>query len=412
MHLDLDQFFVAAERLRDPSLIGIPVVVGGEDPRMRGAVACASYEARAFGVRSGQALRHAHVLCPKARFVSGNPETYLQLSRRVRELLEARTPRVVPRSIDEFDVDLSGCERLLGDLGAYARRLQGEVLSRIGLSCSVGVAGTPLVAKVAADAEKPAGFVLVEPGGEAAYLAPLPIRDLPGVGPVSEGQLVELGVRSIGDLAALDPELLRRALGARGLDLGQRARGGLPRLPKVHQSAGSFAIGWGLNPAEATPVEASVEASLPRSLSRERTFGTDQDDRHVLDAALVRLIESAACTLRTRRLAARTLAVGVRYADLVDTSHSRRLPKDPDEAVWIELARELLAKLLRRRQRIRRVRVAFHGITLRPEQRLLFEGEPDARNRQALGRAVDSVRSRHGWEALRWASGFDGQEED
>lgn len=407
MHLDLDQFFVAAERLRDPSLVGRPVCVGGDDPRMRGAVACASYEARAFGVRSGQALRQAHALCPQAVFVSGDPSVYLELSRQVRELLEGRAPRVVPRSIDEFDVELTGCERLLGSLPAYARRLQAEVLAATGLSCSVGVAGTPLVAKVAAGHEKPAGFVAVPPGGEAAFLAPLPIRTLPGVGPVSEAQLIELGVRTVGELAALDPELLRRALGGRGLELGLRARGGVPRLPKVHQSVGSFSVGWGLNPAQAGPPPAAhPETVLPRSLSRERTFATDQDDRTVLDAALVRLVESAACSLRTRKLAAKTLCVGVRYADLVDTSHRRRLPKDPDEAAWIELARQLLARLLRRRLRIRRLRVAFHGIRLRPEQRLLFEGEPDTRNRQALGNAMDSVRAKHGWEALRWASGF------
>lgn len=445
IHLDLDAFFVSVERLRDPSLIGRAVIVGGSDPRARGAVACASYEARAEGVRAGMALRRAGALCPRAVFLDGHPEAYLDCSQRVRALLVARVPRVVPRSLDEFDLDLTGCERVLGDPLEVGRRLRAEVLSTVGLPCTVAVAGTPLVAKVAAGEAKPAGLIRVPAGEEAAWLAPLPIGKLPGVGPRTESRLQALGVTTVGELAALPETLVRGALGGQGLALRERARGGTPRLEAqargfaswgplaappgltwrsaaaAHQGRREvplerqpFATGQALAHAERAqrpaPSEAAEEASpLARSISRQRTFGEDQDDAAVLDAALVRLVEDATAALRVERLRARSVEVSVRWTDLKDELRRARLPREGEEEAVLAGARALLARLLRRRMRVRRLGVGFHGLVCAHEQRLLFQG-PAARSRRALGLALDTVRTRFGWEAVRFASGLPGVE--
>lgn len=418
IHLDLDAFFVSVERLRDPSLIGRAVIVGGSDPRARGAVACASYEARAEGVRAGMALRRAGALCPRAVFLDGHPEAYLDCSQRVRALLVARVPRVVPRSLDEFDLDLTGCERVLGDPLEVGRRLRAEVLSTVGLPCTVAVAGTPLVAKVAAGEAKPAGLIRVPAGEEAAWLAPLPIGKLPGVGPRTESRLQALGVTTVGELAALPETLVRGALGGQGLALRERARGGTPRLEAQARGfaswLGPFATGQALAHAERAqrpaPSEAAEEASpLARSISRQRTFGEDQDDAAVLDAALVRLVEDATAALRVERLRARSVEVSVRWTDLKDELRRARLPREGEEEAVLARARALLARLLRRRMRVRRLGVGFHGLVCAHEQRLLFQG-PAARSRRALGLALDTVRTRFGWEAVRFASGLPGVE--
>ena len=419
LHLDLDAFFVSVERLRDPSLAGRAVIVGGSVPRARGAVACASYEARAQGVRAGMALRRAGALCPRAVFLAGHPEAYLDCSRRVRALLVARVPRVVPRSLDEFDLDLTGCERVLGDPLEVARRLREEVRTTVGLPCTVAVAGTPLVAKVAAGEAKPEGLCRIPPGEEAAWLAPLPIGKLPGVGPRTEARLLGLGVTTIGELAALPPALVRSALGGQGLALQDRARGGTPRLESLARGAaswlGPFAAGQALaqRPApDSKPdgADAEEEASpQARSISRQRTFGEDQDDAGVLDAALVRLVEDATAALRVERLRARSVEVSVRWTDLKDELRRARLPREGEEEAVLARARELLSRLLRRRMRVRRLGVGFHGLVPAHEQRLLFQG-PAARSRRALGLALDTVRTRFGWEAVRFASGLPGVE--
>ncbi|MGE0707409.1 MAG: DNA polymerase IV [Planctomycetota bacterium] len=422
-HVDLDQFFVSVERLLDPRLVGRPVIVGGSDPRARGAVACASYEARAHGVHAGMALRRAHALCPDAVFVPGSFAHYLERSRQVQALLEERVPRVIPRSIDEFDLDLTGTERLLGDPGALTEDLRAAIRARTGLSCSAGLAATPLVAKVAAAERKPGGFLRVPPGDEEAFLAPLPLHKLPGVGPRTEERLRELGLSTVGELARVDPALLQSALGARGAQLGERARGGAARLETgravilpffaadtaaARREGGPGRAGQSRGGApsdDAAGEDAGGEGAGrgPRSLSRERTFAEDQDDRRVLDAALVRLVEQAVAGLRVQGLRARCLAVRVRYADLRAVSRQARLPLDAEEQRVTALARRLLDRLLERRLRVRRLGVALSKLVVQHEQLQLFEGPRD-RSRRALGQALDAIRTRHGFESVHFAA--------
>ena len=355
------------------------------------------------------ALRRARVLCPEAVFLSGHLDDYLERSRNVLRLLEERAPRVLPRSIDEFAIDLTGCERLLGDPHTLAASLREAILSEIGLSNTIGLAGTPLVAKVASARGKPEGFLAIPLGGEAAYLAPLPLRALPGIGPKTEIRLRELGLQTIGALARLDPEILRTALGAMGETLGQRARGGTPRLaqkqaivPFVGQDDGAKEL---LRDGLFGRQGEHEAKRLPKSLSRERTFAEDQDDALVLDAALVRLVETAVAALRVQKLRGRTLAIHVRYADLRTVSRHVRISRDAEEHQVLAQGRRLLGRLLERRLRIRRLGVGFLGLYPALEQLELFDG-PQARSRRALGHALDRVRTRFGWESMRFGAGL------
>ena len=224
VHLDLDAFFAAVEVLEDPSLAGKPVVVGGR-PEDRGVVSSASYEARQFGVRSAMPTYRALALCPHAVLRPPRHDVYRPYSRRVMAVLNAASALVEQTSIDEAYVDLTAQVTTWGDAAGIARDLQRQVRDEVGLSASLGVASNKLVAKVASDYDKPGGLTVVRPGKEAAFLAPLPVRVLWGVGPVTAARLAEIGVETVGDLAAADSTELARRFGAHGADMTSRARG-------------------------------------------------------------------------------------------------------------------------------------------------------------------------------------------
>src|SRR5918995_5860240 len=216
LHADLDAFYASVEVLDDPSLRGKPVIVGGR-PDERGVVSAASYEARAFGVQSAMPLRVAARRCPHGVFVPGRPERYRDVSRQVMAIFASYTPMVEPISLDEAFLDVTGSAAAFGDGEAIGRRIKQRVLDEVGLVVSVGVAANKLVAKVASDLRKPDALVIVPPGEEAAFLAPLPIRRLWGVGPQAQAALADYGVTTIGQLAALEPATLQRRFGPPGL---------------------------------------------------------------------------------------------------------------------------------------------------------------------------------------------------
>src|SRR4051794_310419 len=225
LHVDLDAFFAAVEQRDRPELRGKPVIVGGGGPGDRGVVSAASYEARRFGVHSAMPLRQAGRLCPDGVFLPVDGAKYLSVSRDVMAILCRFTPLVEPISIDEAFLDVTASRALFGDGETVAGAIKAPVGEEIGLTISVGVARTKLVAKVASDLRKPDGLVVVPPGEEAAFLAPLPISRLWGVGAQTAGALREYGVATIGDLAALAPELLVRRVGEDGGTLPGCARG-------------------------------------------------------------------------------------------------------------------------------------------------------------------------------------------
>ena len=285
LHVDLDAFFAAVEQRDRPELRGRPVIVGG-DPQARGVVSAASYEARAFGVHSAMPLRTASALCPDGAFLPVDGAKYRRESGRVMEVLGRFTPLLEQVSIDEAFLDVAGSERLFGPPEAIARRIRAAVRDEIGLTASVGVATTKLVAKIASDLRKPDGLVVVPPGEEAAFLAPLPIRRLWGVGEQTRLVLAEHGVRTIGDLAELPVDVLVRRLGAHGATLHDRARG-----------------------IDPSPVTGDVAA---KSVSHEHTFDVDTADAEVIERTLLALSEGVASRLRAGGVRAATVQVKVR----------------------------------------------------------------------------------------------------
>ena len=229
LHVDLDAFFAAVEQRDRPELRGKPVIVGGGGPDQRGVVSAASYEARKFGVHSAMPLRTAGRLCPQGVFLPVDGRKYQHVSREVMAILRRFTPQVQPISIDEAFLDITGSQALFGDGETIGRTIKATIRAEVGLTASVGVGTTKLVAKIASELRKPDGLVVVPPGGEAAFLAPLPISRLWGVGGKTAEALRDFGVVTIGDLAALPPDALVRRFGKHGASPrrpGARARRG------------------------------------------------------------------------------------------------------------------------------------------------------------------------------------------
>ncbi|HEY5998302.1 MAG TPA: DNA polymerase IV [bacterium] len=377
-HLDMDCFFVSVERLLDPSLAGRPVVVGG-DPGGRGVVASASYEARRFGVRSAMASRHAKQLCPHLIFVPGHHRLYGEHHRKVRTILERWAPVVEAASIDEFYLDFTGCN-LIYDGGVFPllRRIRARIADELGLPSSAGLAGNRLVAKIGSRLAKPAGVAWIPHGAEADILAPLPVRALPGVGPVTAAALQRLGVTSIGQLASMPANALAAALGSWGPDLARRARG-----------------------ESDSPVG---EGGERKSVGHETTFDEDTADPVLLEATLCRLVGKAAHRLRRTGMKAGGITVKVRYADFRTVTRSRALPAGSDrDGDLLAAARELLLGAAGARVRVRLIGISLERLRSSGEQLGLFGAARDAR-RAALYPAVDRLREKYGFGALELAT--------
>jgi DNA polymerase IV len=298
LHVDMDAFYAAVEQRDDPSLRGRPVIVGADPKggRGRGVVSTASYEARRFGVASAMPISQAFKLCPQGVYLPVAMEKYARVSSQVMEILGRFSDLVEPVSIDEAFLDVTGSRRALGDGETIARRLKSDIQRETALTASVGVAGSKLVAKVASDMRKPDGLVVVPPGGEAAFLAPLPVRRLWGVGPKLEESLAKLGVRTIGELAALPPERLERRFGSHGHDLLALARG-LDDRPVV------------------------ADAGEAKSMGQEHTYESDTADLGRLRRTLLDLADGVAQRLRHHGVRARTITL--KYRDETFTTATR-----------------------------------------------------------------------------------------
>jgi DNA polymerase-4 len=382
-HVDMDAFFVSVEELFDPSLKGKPVVVGGQ-PDERGVVSAASYAARKFGVHSAMPLRTAYKLCPGAIFVDGHRDRYLEYSERVFAVLGQFSPQVEMASIDEAYMDLTGTERLHGPPLSAAHRLHDAVHRETNLNCSIGVAASRLVAKVASDQAKPNGVLWILPGQEARFLGPLDVHKIPGVGKVTERNLHSRGIRKVRDLAALGDAFLEERFGKWGLALAGKARG---------EDAG----GW---------FDGEVgEGGDPRSISHEHTFSVDTADAPALDAMLVRLAEMVARRLRDHGLWARTVQIKLRYSDFSTFTRARTLRHASQ--IDTELAgavRELFHKAWNGRA-IRLLGVYAQSLEAREGQTNLLEEDQTERWRKALG-AVDRIRDKYGDGSVSLAAGL------
>jgi len=323
-HLDLDAFFAAVEELEDPSLRTRPLIVGG-DPHGRGVVATANYVARGFGIHSAMSAAEALRRCPHAVFVRPRHSLYRDYSREVWATIREIVPTVEQTGIDEGYLDLGEVAPAFDDARALAEAVRAVVRARTRLSCSLGVATSKIVAKVASDRRKPGGLTVVRPGREAEFLAPFPIRLLPGVGPRAEERLHALGIETIGQLAALtDDELGSFMRGKVGRELRDRARGIDPR-----------------------PLEVSTERI---SISQEETFERDIGDPERLHHELRRMAVQVAGYLQARGQVARTVTTKVRYPDFAIRTRSTSLDVGTDDAERIgELACALLDRALRDR---------------------------------------------------------------
>ena len=382
LHVDLDAFFVAVERLRDPSLAGRPVVVGA-DPRGgrgRGVVAAASYEARAYGLKSAMPIGEAYRRCPHAVFLPGRHDLYARAARAVRRVFRRFTPAVEPVSIDEAYLDLTGTERLHGPPAGTADRIRAAIAAETELPVSMGLSTSRVVSKIASDLAKPAGFLHVWPGRERPFLAPLPIERMPGIGPATRERLSEFNLRTLGDLARLDPMLTGSLFGNWGPSLLARARGEDP-------------------PEVAAPGRGGHER--PKSVSRECTFDDDTDDPAFCEGVLFFLSERACRDLRGHRLTARTVTLKLRYRDFTTVTRRATLatPTDSDRTVAATV-RELFRAAYARRVRVRLLGVALANLVDAAPQLDLF-ADPRALAWERLLATLDRLRGRHGFGIVR-----------
>jgi DNA polymerase-4 len=380
----MDAFFVSVEELFDPGLKGKPVIVGGQKHE-RGVVAAASYAARKFGVHSAMPLRTAAKLCPHGIFLDGHPERYREYSHRVHEVLLEFTPRVSMASVDEAYLDMTGTERLWGPPLTAATRLHDRIGERTGLNCSIGIATSKLLAKICSDFAKPNGIAWVPPGMEAAFLAPLNVSRIPGVGRVTAERLREIGVRRIGDLAQLDEDFLLRRFGQWGLALAGKARG---------TDAGAW-------------FEGEIGAyEDPKSISHEHTFPEDVRDQALLEATLARQAEKVGRRLREHGLFARTIELKLRYSDFTTLSRSRTVPEATDlDADLIAVSRDLFRRTWKPGAPVRLIGMGVSGLEEAQGQVSLLDAEKKERARQALA-AVDRIRDRFGEKSVQLAAGM------
>jgi DNA polymerase-4 len=337
MHLDLDAFFASVEVLENPDLAGKPVVVGGR-PEGRGVVAAASYPARAFGIHSAMPMARALALCPRVVIVPPRHRLYWQYSERVMAILHETSPLVEQMSIDEAYLDLTDHVSAWQDAIEIARRLQSRVREEVGLSASVGLATNKLVAKVAAGQHKPGGLTVVRPGEEAAFLAPLPVRELPGVGPVTAERLAELHVTTIGDLAQVPPAELHSRFGRPG---GWLARG---------------ALGMDDSPV--------VTEHGVGSIGHETTFSRDLAGQEALHEQLWRLCQGVGRRLKKQELAAGTVAIKLRYADFTTLTRQMSLavPTDDEREIY-RAAQVLLDRTWQQGRPVRLLGVSAHHLS-------------------------------------------------
>ena len=374
MHIDLDAFFTSVEQAEHPELRGKPVVVGGQ-PDRRGVVATASYEARKYGIHSAMPLKTASRLCPHAVFISGNISKYMDTATRFMAILMDFSPFIEPVGIDEAFLDVTGFESIHGTIRQMGEKIRQRISKELGINASVGIAGGKLTAKVASEKAKPDNLFEVLPGGDAAFLAPLPVGEMPGIGKKTEQRLKGLGVDTIGKLARMPANTLKAYFGSSGLLLSRYAQG-----------------------IDDSKVELPPEA---KSVSRETTFESDTRDRQLIEATLRYLSEKVGSKLREKNRKAKCVTLKLRSADFSTTTRRHTIPQptDADQFIFATGLELLKRELFIQKQPVRLIGIGVSHFT-EPDSQLDML-DKTAFRLEGLNRAVDKIRKKYGFTSIQ-----------
>jgi len=368
VHLDLDTFFVSVERLKNSALKDKPVIIGGSSDR--GVVASCSYEARKFGVHSAMPMKLARRLCPSAFYIKGDHDSYSQQSRLITAVIQEQVPLMEKASIDEFYLDLTGMDRFFG-CEKFTAELRTKVYKESGLPISCALAVNKLVSKVATHDAKPNGQRTIPFGSEKRYLAPLPIRRMPGVGEKTSGLLERMGVESIKLLSEIPPRMMQNLLGKSGLDLSRKANG-----------------------IDESPV---IPYTEQKSIGSENTFESDTIDMAFLNSQLVRMTEKVGFELRQKQKLCGCITVKLRYANFDTVSRQSIISYTSSDEVLLQKAKELFAKLYDRRMLVRLIGVKVSHLVQGCQQIDLFQDTEEGVN---LYQAIDWIKNRYGEKSL------------
>jgi DNA polymerase IV len=372
-HFDLDAFFVSVECLKNPTLKGKPLLVGGSGDR--GVVATCSYEARKFGIHSAMPMRLARRLCPDAIIIRGDMESYSKYSRLVTEIMQDTVPLFEKASIDEFYIDLSGMDKFFG-CSLFAKELKKKVLRESGLPVSYALASNKLISKVATNEIKPNGQLEIPFGEEKDFLAPLPVAKLPGIGQETAYKLIRRGVETIRTLSEIPIEMLESLMGKHGIDLWRKANG-----------------------LDETPI---IPYREQQSISTERTFEADTINLHFLHAELVRMTESIGFQLRKQDKLTGCLTVKLRYSNFDTVVKQKTVDFTNADHILLQTAQELFEKVYDRRLLIRLMGIRFTRLVPGNYQIKLYE---DTQETIRLYQAIDSIKRRYGEQLLIRAVG-------
>lgn len=371
-HIDLDSFFVSVEQLRNPKLVGKPVLIGGSSER--GVVAACSYEARKFGIHSAMPMQVALRLCREAIIIKGDYEAYSKASKLVTDVIDDTVPLFEKASIDEFYVDLTGMDKFFGCM-KFTGELKERVKKESGLPVSYALASNKLISKVATNEVKPNGQIEIPFGNEKGYLAPLSVMKIPGIGKETGYKLLKMGVETVRTLTEIPIELMQNLLGKNGAELWRRANG-----------------------IDESPV---IPYREQKSISTENTFQSDTTDLNFLHAQLVRMTESIAFELRSQNRLTGCVTLKIRYSDFETHTVQRSIPYTNVDHVLLKTVKELFAKLYERRLLVRLLGVRFTHLIPGTYQINLFD---DTQENIRLYQAIDCIKKQFGEDKLHRAS--------
>ncbi len=376
IHVDMDAFYASVEQLDNPDLIGKAVIVGG-DPKQRGVVSAASYEARKFGVHSAMPMSQAVRICPKAIVLPVRMKRYAELSHQIHAIFEKFTPQIEPISLDEAFLDVAGSLQLFGSAKKIGLDIKHQIKEQLGLVASVGIAANKFLAKLASDLDKPDGFVVIDEENKQQILDPLPVSNIWGVGKVTEKALKSKGINTIGQLRKAPIDTLRSIFGDQA-----------PHMLRLAQ---------GIDNRE---VESSREA---KSISSEQTFATDITDKNILLNVLLNQVEDVAQRLRLNDLKARTITLKLRYDDFRTVTRSNTFdhPTNTTKTLWQEAEAIFLKWHKKSAGALRLLGFGTSGLKKADTGQQQLFGEPEQEKQKRLDKAFDEIRGKFGHDALR-----------